>query len=141
MISNSGFEVRQRPGWWGKGGGERQPPVARKGVKGRHRPRRKASQDVTRRKGAKSRHAEEFVSTAASRPKRRGEGLVGLGLWWPMRGRWWPMRSPLTMCTRWGSSGERERGTAGKVRESQKCENVKEAKISDTSLTDIGVTG
>ena len=51
------------------------------------------------------------------------------------------MRGPLTMCTRWGSSGERERGTAGKVRESQKRENVKEAKISDTSLTDIGVTG
>ena len=51
------------------------------------------------------------------------------------------MRALLTMCTRWGSSGERERGTAGKVRESQKRENVKEAKISDTSFTDIGVTG
>ena len=51
------------------------------------------------------------------------------------------MRGPLTMCTRWGSSGEKERGTAGKVRESQKRENVKEAKISDTALSDIGVTG
>ena len=36
---------------------------------------------------------------------------------------------------------EREGDSWESERESQKRENVKEAKISDTSLTDIGVTG
>ena len=80
MISNSGFEVRQRLRRRRRGRAAtcgRQ--IASKGVTGRDERRHRMSHG-----GAKSCHALEFVSTAAGRPERGGSGLAGWACWWPM---------------------------------------------------------
>ena len=105
MISNSGFEVRQRLRRRRRGRAATcGQQIASKGVTGRDERRHRMSHG-----GAKSCHALEFVSTA-SRPACESRVWIGwMGL---LAGCWWPITGQLTRA-RWGSSGQIERETAG----------------------------
>ena len=93
LISNSGFEVRQRPRRRRRGRpaatcGQKRPADR---VKGRHRPRRKASQDVTRRREKLSRIG---ICKHRRRPAWERRGWIGWkGL---LEQRWGPITAQLT---------------------------------------------